>query len=203
MPRITKKPEVRYAELVDAAEKLFDEKGYEATAVSDIVQSIGVAQGTFYYYFKSKKHVMDAVVERTLTNDTDELVGRLARSRKSPGERISYILNATFNTFQKRRARLLTMTQRTLSFNIFEQHKRLGHKLLIPLYESIIKEGISKGVFQVEDPREASYFILLNFDTMIFDNEDFVPESLVAGRRKTVRTLVERLLGMKEGTFKL
>jgi AcrR family transcriptional regulator len=54
--RVTKDPEIRRKELMDAAEKLFLEHGYEETAVSDIVKKTGVAQGTFYYYFKNGKY---------------------------------------------------------------------------------------------------------------------------------------------------
>ena len=44
-------------QLVDAAIDLFHEKGYQKTRVSDIVAQAGVAQGTFYLYFKSKEDV--------------------------------------------------------------------------------------------------------------------------------------------------
>ena len=47
MVRITKDPQVRMTEILDAAEELFYVRGYHETAVSDIVKSIGVAQGTF------------------------------------------------------------------------------------------------------------------------------------------------------------
>ena len=55
--RVTKSPEVRRKELRDISEQLFLEKGYEQTMVSDIVRKADVAQGTFYYYFKSKEAV--------------------------------------------------------------------------------------------------------------------------------------------------
>ena len=63
MARISKDPDERRLEIINAAEKLFNEKGFENTAVSDIVKSIGVAQGTFYYYFKSKDDVFNAIAE--------------------------------------------------------------------------------------------------------------------------------------------
>jgi len=50
MPRKTKPPEERKVELIDAAERLFSAKGYDETAVSDIVRDLNIAQGTFWYY---------------------------------------------------------------------------------------------------------------------------------------------------------
>lgn len=55
MPRITKSPDERRNELIDAAEMLFIENGYDQTSVSDIVKKVNVAQGTFYYYFNPRK----------------------------------------------------------------------------------------------------------------------------------------------------
>jgi len=39
-------------------------KGYEKTAVSDIVKKAKVAQGTFYYYFKTKEDILDLITDR-------------------------------------------------------------------------------------------------------------------------------------------
>jgi AcrR family transcriptional regulator len=63
MARVSKNPEERKREIVKAAQKLFIEKGFSATKISDIVKSIGVSQGVFYYYFRSKDEVIDAIVD--------------------------------------------------------------------------------------------------------------------------------------------
>ena len=49
---------VRREQLLTAARKVFQEKGYDNTTVSDIVEEASVAQGTFYLYFPSKKDVV-------------------------------------------------------------------------------------------------------------------------------------------------
>ena len=43
--------------LLDAAVRKFHQKGYQKTRISDIVSEAGVAQGTFYLYFKSKEEI--------------------------------------------------------------------------------------------------------------------------------------------------
>jgi AcrR family transcriptional regulator len=52
--------------LIEAALKLFEEQGYHATKVSDIVREAGVAQGTFYLYFKSKEDMFRSIAESCL-----------------------------------------------------------------------------------------------------------------------------------------
>ncbi|NIF21580.1 MULTISPECIES: TetR/AcrR family transcriptional regulator [Pantoea] len=60
----TKPAEVRLDELMDAAQQLFIDKGFEATTVSDIVRDANVAKGTFYHYFTSKNEMLAALRER-------------------------------------------------------------------------------------------------------------------------------------------
>ncbi len=62
--RISKDSEERKSEIVDAAEKLFAKNGIANTALSAIVKELNVAQGLFYYYFKSKDDVIDELVRR-------------------------------------------------------------------------------------------------------------------------------------------
>jgi len=62
--RTIKEPEIRKGEILDAAEKLFAAKGYEASTINDILDAVQIAKGTFYYHFKSKEDVLDALIER-------------------------------------------------------------------------------------------------------------------------------------------
>ena len=50
------------ARLLEAAEKCFAEAGYHDTSVVKITEAAGVAQGTFYLYFASKKEIFDELV---------------------------------------------------------------------------------------------------------------------------------------------
>lgn len=59
--RRTKPAEVRIDELMSAAQTLFLEKGVEATTISEIIARAGVAKGTFYHYFESKQHIIEAL----------------------------------------------------------------------------------------------------------------------------------------------
>lgn len=59
--RITKEPEVRKKEIMNAAKELFIEKGYEKTSVSDIVKKVDVAKGLFYYYFPKKETLLQEI----------------------------------------------------------------------------------------------------------------------------------------------
>lgn len=59
---LTKKGIKTRNKLLETAEKIFGEKGYFETSIVDITQMAGVAQGTFYKYFPSKKDIYDELV---------------------------------------------------------------------------------------------------------------------------------------------
>ncbi|WP_289753960.1 TetR/AcrR family transcriptional regulator, partial [Faecalibaculum rodentium] len=62
--RIVKDAAARRSEILDAAEKLFGTKGYDATSTGDILRELGIARGTLYYHFKSKEDILDAMIDR-------------------------------------------------------------------------------------------------------------------------------------------
>jgi len=48
------------------ADALFYEVGFEATSFADIANAVGISRGNFYYHFKSKDDILDAVITRRL-----------------------------------------------------------------------------------------------------------------------------------------
>lgn len=58
----------RRQQILSAARSVFDEKGYESATVSDIVTKAGVAQGTFYLYFDSKKGVVIELARKPMAD---------------------------------------------------------------------------------------------------------------------------------------
>ncbi|MFY9927362.1 MAG: TetR/AcrR family transcriptional regulator [Streptosporangiaceae bacterium] len=63
---LTPKGRERRSEILRAARKVFEERGFLETRVADIVAAAGVAQGTFYSYFNSKEAVFAEVAEQVV-----------------------------------------------------------------------------------------------------------------------------------------
>jgi len=85
--RISKDPEKRRSEFIEAAERLFTAKGYEETTVSDIVKEVNVAQGIFYSYSGSKGEVLEAMIEEDLAVLEDKVTGILERHERELREK--------------------------------------------------------------------------------------------------------------------
>lgn len=54
----------RKESMLRCAKELFSQQGYYQTSVSDIIQRAGVARGTFYLYFQSKRDAFDTILDR-------------------------------------------------------------------------------------------------------------------------------------------
>ena len=86
--RRTETGTVRQEQILAAARKLFKEKGYDGTTIADIVKEAGVAQGTFYLYFSSKRDAflalsqqLDETAAKTVAGAFDPTLPFKERSR--------------------------------------------------------------------------------------------------------------------------
>jgi AcrR family transcriptional regulator len=71
----TRRPEERRGEILDAALELFSERGYHATGVADIAAELNMSHGTFYKYFKSKRDILEQMVDQAERRISDHVAG--------------------------------------------------------------------------------------------------------------------------------
>jgi AcrR family transcriptional regulator len=84
--RVIKKPEVRKAEILDASEKLFNTKGFEAATINDILTALNISKGAFYHYFKSKEEVLDEIIEKYISERVSR-AEKIVDSSLSPAQK--------------------------------------------------------------------------------------------------------------------
>lgn len=169
MSRITKKPEERKNELIDVAEELFSTIGYRNTSVSDIVKKVSVAQGTFYYYFKSKEDICVSIFQRHLEKTVNEFNKIISNSSISAIKKLEKLIEVDIN-FNK---------EGFVSILHDEEYSILHRKFMIyiidsykPIVLTIINQGIAEGVFKTEFADEIAEFFLVNAN-FLFDPELF------------------------------
>jgi len=78
---VTKKSEETRARILDAALRVFRERGFERATMREIAAEAGVALGAAYYYFESKEAMVMAFYERSQVEMRSSLEAVLARSR--------------------------------------------------------------------------------------------------------------------------
>lgn len=161
--RDVKDPEIRRAEIMDAAMLLFMEKGYANTTTQDIVDKVNISRGLLYYHFKNKEDILYYLVERyseKLLRDIHVIVND---DDKTAIEKIRAFIDATIISTDNVSAEG-TELQKTVDL---EENRymldKLSHKLIEKLtiyFERIINQGISEKVFSVKYPSETAEFLM-------------------------------------------
>ncbi|WP_369387144.1 TetR/AcrR family transcriptional regulator [Streptomyces sp. CG1] len=62
-------------QIVDAANRLFYQQGFEPTSFAAIAEAVGISRGNFYYHFKTKDEILEAVIEARLASTRKMLAG--------------------------------------------------------------------------------------------------------------------------------
>ena len=197
--RIVKDAEERRNEILDVAERLFCEKGFDNASTNDILTEIGIARGTLYYHFKSKEDILDAMIER-LTNQMVEKASVIALDESIP------VLERLTGTM------LSLNVDNELGHMVMEQvhrpqnalmHQKLEHMLLgrvNRLITRITEDGIRQGIMHTDYPAEAVE-MLMTYSYTAFDSLNQYSEE---EQRKVMAFVyhAERILGMKAGALK-
>lgn len=74
-------------QIVDAADLLFYERGFESTSFADIAHAVGISRGNFYYHFRSKDEILEAVIALRL-NRTRAMLDGWDEEGGTPEDRI-------------------------------------------------------------------------------------------------------------------
>ncbi len=203
--RIIKEPEVRKVEILDAAEKLFAVKGYEATSVDAIIKAVGLSKGAFYYYFTSKEEVLDKIIEKLVS----EGVKRAEKIASSPfpvlQKLIAMIVGIQFRDEYKHISSIFQDEGRIEIRDRIVALKKYDIQYisqLSPCFGKVVEEGIEAGLFSTPFPIESARILLcVGFTLFDWDNNFKLTEE--KGKDATVAFLVtiERVLGAKAGTL--
>lgn len=202
MSRTAKEPEQRKKDILKAAQRLFREKGYEKTVISDIVKLAGIAQGTFYIYYKSKEDIFLAVLE----NLSEERVGKIIDIQKREDlnaiQKFNLIAKIEFD-LKRRQDDLFLELHTEKNAGVHQKFIINSINKLIPVYASIIEQGVIEGAFNTKYPKEAAEYMLVAtgfmFDPGIFHTnlEDLKIKA------KAAEDIAERILGVHKGILNI
>ncbi len=88
--------ETRRNQILDAAHKCIDKKGYRATTIDDIAKVAGITKGAVYHHFKSKESILKFLVQCVL-NGWIEAFEKIPVNSKSPGELLKIVKDVDHN----------------------------------------------------------------------------------------------------------
>lgn len=157
--KLTKKSAERYIKLVDAAAKVFREKGYKEATLEDIANEVGLLKGSLYYYIDKKEDLLYAVVERPL-NEMTENLRKIVNSDMPPRKKLEKALDNHVSGFINYQSELFVW----ISIEWFKSEfggeiATLGDEI-DRMFRRIILEGIEAGEFRDDlDPKLMTFAI--------------------------------------------
>jgi AcrR family transcriptional regulator len=78
--------------IVRGADELFYKQGFQRTSFADIADAAGISRGNFYYHFKSKDEILDAVIGARVA-ERREMLARWEAEQATPAGRIRCFIN--------------------------------------------------------------------------------------------------------------
>jgi AcrR family transcriptional regulator len=181
----TKPAEVRREELMNAAERLFLEKGVGATSVDDIVTAADVAKGTFYVHFASKEHLLAALQQRFVTTFADQIQVTMDRRPADDwrGRLRAWVVGG-LNGYLDR------VALHDVVFHEFRvSDRRLKHEnVVVARLQTFLERGTEAGAWSVNDPHLTAVML---FSALHGAIDHALTAGTLVNRRRLVRTLKE------------
>ncbi len=164
--REVKEAEVRKAEIMEAAKKLFHNKGYLNTTTQDIIDDVGISRGLLYYHFKSKEDILFAIIEKHIGPLIAAFKSIASDQKKSAPEKVNSFLNSTVIQESSAVEEDYSLHEAIqLPENTFMMD-RINHKLshaMTASFSEIIQQGNEEGVFHVQYPKETAAFLMTGY----------------------------------------
>ena len=157
MDKMSKKHAERRAEIIKIARDLFLIQDYDKTTMQDFMDSLGVAKGTIYHYFKSKEDILEAVIEDIVNEHFKKMQLLIATTSGNALEKIKTIFE------EGKKISDPTILEKLHKRGNEAMHTRLLVATLIkqaPLYAKLIEQGFDEALFKTSTPLEAAEFIL-------------------------------------------
>ncbi len=155
MPTQAQKKEERdkYGRIIEAATRIFAEKGFFKATVSDVARAAEVAEGTIYLYFKNKDDLLISIFESSMDMFIRE-VEQALKGVSDPKERLRTLITLHLGLVENHRelAQVLHVELRASSMFMREY---TGDKLrqYLRIIQQIIEDGQKDGTFRKEiDP---------------------------------------------------
>lgn len=190
----------RRNEILDVADELFGQKGFDGTSTNDILEKVGIARGTLYYHFKSKEDIMDALIERY----NAQILGaakEIAANKSIPvNERIIRVVMA-LNISSGNGKEIIDHIHKPQNALMHQKIQKVIMNGLPPILTEIIREGIEQGLFSTPYPYECMEMIVAYTNTVFDDDMVEMTDEERASRIPAFVFNVERLLGVESGSL--
>jgi AcrR family transcriptional regulator len=198
--KVSKEYNERRNEILDISGSLFSTKGYSKCTINDILDAVGIAKGTFYYYFKSKEEVLDAIIDRV----TEIVVAKVEVAASNP--KLSPVMKMLHTILSMR---IESEVDSHLMEELHKPENALMHQKSLssmvtrvtPVLANIVKEGIDQGLFKSDFPTQYMQIFLTASITLLDDGIFQIKQEEQQMTLRALIALLEKMLGVTDETF--
>ena len=186
------KGEKRKQELLKIAYRLIISKGYEETSIDEIIAEAQIAKGTFYYHFKSKEEMLEALINMMITEQTERAKQILSDPMPIPQKTVAVITSLRPNSDEA------TIQDALNRKDNIAMHEKINRRIIdeaVPILSEVVAEGIAQGILDCDNINERVRMIL------IISSDMFNHASFTSADIDVFIDAVEKILGAKKDTF--
>lgn len=198
--RVVKEADERRNEILDAADELFAQKGFDGTSTNDILEKVGIARGTLYYHFKSKEEILDSLIERynvRLLCAAQEVASDKSIPIVERIIRVVMALNISGGSSEE----IMDHIHKPQNALMHQKIQKVIINGVPPILTGIILEGIEQGMFNTTFPYECMEMVVIYATTVFDDDMITMTNEERYSRMVAFISNVERLLGAESGSL--
>jgi len=140
----------KYYRIIDAATKIFAEKGFFQAKVSDIAREARVADGTIYLYFENKDDILISLFEEQMKVVLEDMRAQVLKEKDAIKKIEQFaIAHLKLIELNKNVAEIIQVELRQSS-KFMKEYKNEQFMQYLNLIGDIIREGQEKGIFKKE-----------------------------------------------------
>jgi len=191
LTRITKEPEIRRQEILTAAQKLFVEKGFNHTSMSDIANELDIASGLVYHYYKSKLDLLYSVIGMIADGETAASIKLIESYPGTARECLDMMLSNEKKKYEYDKFACSIANDQVILDYVRDRMVRS----FAPVLTALIIRGNEDGSWNCDYPEETTNFIIQGMvgTVKLTDSADQKDKM-----EKVVMSIVFKLLGAKQ-----
>ena len=162
-----KYPEETVRKILDTAERLFIEKGYDKTSLQNIIDATGLSKGAIYHHFTSKEDIFYFVCDRIGQRNAEVLSKVRDHGALNGLEKLRTIFKTSLHP--ERQAKMFCMMPYLLDNAKFlaTEMQSIFVEVVPEFVEPIIRQGMADGSIRTEHPRELAEAMMMLSDVWI------------------------------------
>ncbi len=154
-------PEGQKEQILNAAAKLFIEKGFGGASMQEIAEALGVTRTAVYYYFKNKDDILTALLEEVTLRAKRLSSHAVAELDADPKERLRVLVHqhtmlilSHYNEF-----RVIHRTEQQLPDRAYRANED-AKRAVLNNFTAAIETGVNAGVFRVVDAKVTAFTLI-------------------------------------------